>query len=207
MFTTISTYTHLPFLAVPTVSELPWAVPQLQNNSVLVILIIVFSVVDVLACHPKGMLMHQLSWLGDTRNARTFEASAVIYPWLRPMLLIQLYLFTGLSLFCVFDDAPAAHLQAPTLDTWLLLLYCFVVFLVVQGIQDIVLTPRIMGKVMGLRPAVILLSLSVWGSLLGFIGLIIALPLTTLLSSYYRRYVLKDPVVSAVPDAEKTGES
>lgn len=90
---------------------------------------------------------------------------------------------------------------------WLLLLYCFVVFLVVQGIQDIVLTPRIMGKVMGLRPAVILLSLSVWGSLLGFIGLIIALPLTTLLSSYYRRYVLKDPVVSAVPDAEKTVES
>ncbi len=90
---------------------------------------------------------------------------------------------------------------------WLLLLYCFVVFLVVQGIQDIVLTPRIMGKVMGLRPAVILLSLSVWGSLLGFIGLIIALPLTTLLSSYYRRYVLKDTVVSAVPDAEKTGES
>lgn len=90
---------------------------------------------------------------------------------------------------------------------WLLLLYCFVVFLVVQGIQDIILTPRIMGKVMGLRPAVILLSLSVWGSLLGFIGLIIALPLTTLLSSYYRRYVLKDSVVSAVPDAEKTGES
>lgn len=90
---------------------------------------------------------------------------------------------------------------------WLLLLYCFVVFLVVQGIQDIILTPRIMGKVMGLRPAVILLSLSVWGSLLGFIGLIIALPLTTLLSSYYRRYVLKDPVVSAVPDAEKTVES
>lgn len=90
---------------------------------------------------------------------------------------------------------------------WLLLLYCFVVFLVVQGIQDIILTPRIMGKVMGLRPAVILLSLSVWGSLLGFIGLIIALPLTTLLSSYYRRYVLKDPVVNAVPDAEKTGES
>lgn len=75
---------------------------------------------------------------------------------------------------------------------WLLLLYCFIVFLVVQGIQDIVLTPRIMGKVMGLKPAVILLSLSVWGSLLGFIGLIIALPLTTLLISYYRRYLLKE---------------
>lgn len=85
---------------------------------------------------------------------------------------------------------------------WLLLLYCFVVFLIVQGIQDIVLTPRIMGKVMGLKPAVILLSLSVWGSLLGFIGLIIALPLTTLLISYYRRYLLKEPTIEHPSETE-----
>lgn len=45
---------------------------------------------------------------------------------------------------------------------------------------------------MGLNPAVILLSLSVWGSLLGLIGLIIALPLTTLLLSYYRRFIERD---------------
>lgn len=49
-----------------------------------------------------------------------------------------------------------------------------------------------MGKLMGLNPAVILLSLSVWGSLLGLIGLIIALPLTTLLLSYYRRFIERD---------------
>ena len=47
-----------------------------------------------------------------------------------------------------------------------------------------------MGKAMGLNPAIILLSLSVWGSLLGFMGLIIALPLTTLLLSYYNQYVV-----------------
>ena len=59
-----------------------------------------------------------------------------------------------------------------------------------QCIQDLFLTPKIMGKAMGLNPALILLSLSVWGSLLGFIGLIIALPLTTLLLAYYDRYVI-----------------
>lgn len=75
---------------------------------------------------------------------------------------------------------------------WIIILYCFIVFLIVQGIQDLILTPRIMGKVMGLRPAVILLALSVWGYLLGFIGLIIALPLTTILISYYRLFVLKE---------------
>ena len=67
-----------------------------------------------------------------------------------------------------------------------------IVYFVVQGIQDLILTPKIMGKEMGLNPAVILLSLSIWGSLLGFVGLIIALPLTTLVISYYRQYVLHE---------------
>ena len=75
---------------------------------------------------------------------------------------------------------------------WIILLMALAVFAVVQAIQDMYLTPRIMGQVMGLNPAVILLSLSVWGSLLGFIGLIVALPLTTLCLSYYRRFVLKE---------------
>lgn len=66
------------------------------------------------------------------------------------------------------------------------------VFVVVQLITDMLLTPHIMGKAMGLNPAMLLLSLSVWGALLGFIGLIIALPLTTLLIAYYQRYVTKE---------------
>ncbi|MCH5176281.1 MAG: AI-2E family transporter [Prevotellaceae bacterium] len=75
---------------------------------------------------------------------------------------------------------------------WSIILAALIVFGVVQTIQDVILTPRIMGKVMGLNAAVILLSLSVWGSLLGFVGLIIALPLTTLIISYYKRYILEE---------------
>ena len=75
---------------------------------------------------------------------------------------------------------------------WVIILCALAVFAVVQTIQDVILTPRIMGPVMGMNPAIILLSLSVWGSLLGIIGLIIALPLTTLLISYYRRFILKE---------------
>ena len=73
-----------------------------------------------------------------------------------------------------------------------MLLGCFIVFLVVQGIQDLFLVPKIMGKAMGLNPAVILLSLSIWGSLLGIVGMIIALPVTTLLISYYKRFVIRE---------------
>ena len=67
-----------------------------------------------------------------------------------------------------------------------------IVFIIIQMIEDLILTPKIMGKVTGLNPAVILLSLSIWGTLLGFIGIIIALPLTTLIMSYYKRFVLDE---------------
>jgi len=74
---------------------------------------------------------------------------------------------------------------------WMIFWECMAVYVIVQCIQDLILTPKIMGKVMGLNPAIILLSLSVWGCLLGFMGLIIALPLTTLILSYYDLYVIQ----------------
>lgn len=66
------------------------------------------------------------------------------------------------------------------------------IFGIVQVIMDAIVVPKVMGKHMGLNPTVLLLSLSVWGALLGFIGLIIALPATTLLMAYWRRYVTKE---------------
>lgn len=64
------------------------------------------------------------------------------------------------------------------------------VFAVVQVIQDALITPRIMGKATGLRPVAILLGVFIWGKLLGFMGLLLAIPLTCLGIAYYRRYVL-----------------
>lgn len=75
-------------------------------------------------------------------------------------------------------------------DFWVIFWECMAVYIIVQCIQDLFLTPKIMGKAMGLNPAIILLSLSIWGALLGFMGLIIALPLTTLILSYYNIYII-----------------
>lgn len=85
-----------------------------------------------------------------------------------------------------------ALLKAAETDAnfWWLIGGVLLVYIVVQIIQDALVTPKIMGKIMGLSPAVILLSLSVWGYMLGIIGLIIALPATTLILAYYKRYVI-----------------
>lgn len=76
---------------------------------------------------------------------------------------------------------------------WLVMLLVLIVYGVVQVIQDAVVTPRIMGKIMGLSPAIILLALTVWGYVGGIVGLIVALPLTTVLVAYYKEYIIGEP--------------
>ena len=88
-------------------------------------------------------------------------------------------------LLCLVQSAQTGR------PVWVTLLCMALVFIIVQTLQDMVLTPKIMGKVTGMSPAAILLSLSIWGALFGVIGMIIALPLTTLIISYYKHYIAK----------------
>ena len=82
------------------------------------------------------------------------------------------------------------------------------VFIIVQTLQDTVLTPRIMGKVTGLRPVVILFSVLFWGKLLGFLGLIIAIPLTCLGVAYYRRLLARqEKAESKIVEASEAADT
>jgi predicted PurR-regulated permease PerM len=74
-------------------------------------------------------------------------------------------------------------------ELWVICGLTGAVFAAVQLIQDGILVPKIMGRVTGLNPAMILLSLSIWGKLLGLFGLLIGLPMTCLLLAYYRRFL------------------
>lgn len=96
---------------------------------------------------------------------------------------LQLISLVPVTLLCLVCSAEGKT------DFWTMWWAAMAVYCIIQAIQDLYLTPKIMGRAMGLNPAIILLSLSVWGTLLGFIGLIIALPTTTLLLSYYNIYI------------------
>ena len=77
-------------------------------------------------------------------------------------------------------------------NAFVCLLLGYGVLMIVQVIQDMIIVPRIMGQTMGMRPSLILLVLSIWGYLLGFFGMLIALPATMFIYSLYMRYVLQD---------------
>lgn len=113
------------------------------------------------------------------------------------ILIGVLDLVPYLHTFALIPTAFLAMLKAA--DTgqnfWVVFGLALGLFALVQVISDMVVTPHIMGKAMGLNPAILLLSLSVWGAILGFIGLIVALPLTTLLITYWKKYVTKEETV------------
>lgn len=88
---------------------------------------------------------------------------------------------------------------------WQMMGLTLLVFVVIQSFQDVFLVPRIMGNVTGLSPAMILLSLSVWGRLLGIFGLLIALPMTCLLLTYYRRFLVPAPPVAPEHGRQRGG--
>lgn len=102
----------------------------------------------------------------------------------------------------IFGLLPGAFLALMyAVDSGNSFLYCFglvlLVFAIVQVIQDSILVPRIMGTVTSLNPAIILLSLSIWGSLLGIIGMLIAIPVTNLIVSYYKSFIKKEDTAHA----------
>ena len=77
-------------------------------------------------------------------------------------------------------------------NAFVCMLLAYGVLMAVQIIQDMIIVPRIMGQTMGMRPSLILLVLSIWGYLLGFFGMLIALPITMFIYSLYMRYILQD---------------
>lgn len=129
---------------------------------VAVIYAVGFSIVGL----PLGIVMGLL-------NGVLFMVPYLVYVSIIPVTLM--------CLVCSVDQS---------IDFWTIWFECAAVYVVAQAVADLILTPKIMGKAMGMNPAIILLSLSVWGTLLGFLGMIIALPLTALLISYYDHYVI-----------------
>jgi predicted PurR-regulated permease PerM len=116
-----------------------------------------------------------------------------------PMAIV-LGIFVGLLYFIPYMQnlgfVPAAFLGLIlSLETGqnfgFIIIELLILFAIVAVVQETFLIPRIMGNLTGLNPAIILLSITVWGSLMGVFGMIIAVPITTIIISYYKRFVLK----------------
>ena len=64
------------------------------------------------------------------------------------------------------------------------------VFILASIIEEVILNPWIMEKNIGMNPVIMILALSIWSYLLGLQGLLIGIPMTSILLIYLRRYFL-----------------
>lgn len=99
---------------------------------------------------------------------------------------MQIFGFIPLGLMCILMSVQKGE------NVFWCLFLGYGVMAIVQILQDTVITPSIMGKKMNMRPSLILFSISIWGYLLGFFGMLVALPLTMTIYSVYMKYILKD---------------
>ena len=70
--------------------------------------------------------------------------------------------------------------------------FCIVlgIFILASIIEELILTPRIMEKNIGINPVIITLAISVWSYLLGIPGLLLAIPMTGLIIILFKQYFL-----------------
>jgi len=75
---------------------------------------------------------------------------------------------------------------------WEVVLMIVIIYAGIQVLQDSIIVPKIMGGALGLSPVLILISLAVWGKLLGFLGLVLAIPFTSVVIATYNSIRIKN---------------
>lgn len=143
------------------------------------------------------------------------EMDLLIGRWLRGQLIVAIVVGTATGVGLTFLGLPYALLLGamagfmnfvPVVGYWLSLaatlfvaitsglsipgmLGILGIFFGLQLLEQNFLSPRIIGSATNLHPVAILLSLLVFGSLLGAPGALLAIPITLFLRVAYRRYV------------------
>ena len=72
--------------------------------------------------------------------------------------------------------------------------YTLIGFIIVQVLESMVITPKIVGDSLGISPVVVIVGLMIGGALGGFIGMIIALPIAAFIKILIDTYIFKKPL-------------
>ncbi len=79
-------------------------------------------------------------------------------------------------------------------------LMCVAVLFIVQQVDGMLISPRVMSGVTGLPPAVVLISLTVGGSGWGIMGMLLALPVVLIVRICFRVWATRNEVIEKPPN-------
>jgi predicted PurR-regulated permease PerM len=107
---------------------------------------------------------------------------------------------------------PAVLIAAFQWGDWMHPIIVTGIFLLIQNLEGMFYAPRIVGKSVGLHPMTVIVSIFVWGLLIGgLLGPILAVPLTATIKVLLTRYVwgprMRDRIRAQVGDAPIASEA
>ena len=175
---------YLPLRASPLKDEVAEVLSQINNY------IIAYFRGQLLVCLVDGALIG--------------TALTVIGLNFAPLIGILVVVLTMIPYIgIVVCWVPAVVIAAFQWGDWWHPFWVTVIFVVIQNLEGMFYAPRIVGKSVGLHPMTVIVSIFVWGLLIGgLLGPILAVPLTATIKVLLARYVwgrrLRDQVMHTV---------
>jgi len=187
---------YLPLRASPLKDEIAAAISEINSY------VIAYFRGQLLVCLVDGTLIGSILTLLGLNFAPLIGLLVVI---------LTMIPYVGIIVCWV----PAVLIAAFQWGDWTHPLIVTIVFIVVQNLEGLFYAPRIVGKSVGLHPMTVIVSIFVWGLLIGgLLGPILAVPLTATIKVLLTRYVwgprlrerIRDQVdrVPVVREAEQT---
>jgi len=187
---------YLPLRASPLRDEIAAAISEINSY------VIAYFRGQLLVCLVDGTLIGSILTLLGLNFAPLIGLLVVI---------LTMIPYIGIIVCWV----PAVLIAAFQWGDWTHPLIVTIVFIVVQNLEGMFYAPRIVGKSVGLHPMTVIVSIFVWGLLIGgLLGPILAVPLTATIKVLLTRYVwgprlrerIRDQVdrVPVVREAEQT---
>jgi len=107
---------------------------------------------------------------------------------------------------------PAVLIAAFQWGDWAHPIWVTVIFIVIQNLEGIFYAPRIVGNYVGLHPMTVIVSIFVWGLIIGgVLGPLLAVPLTATIKVLLARYVwgrrLREEVLESIEEIPVVAES
>ena len=162
---------YLPLRASPLKDEIAAALSEINSYT------IAYFRGQLLVCLVDGTLIGSILTLFGLNFAPLIGLVVVI---------LTMIPYIGIVICWV----PAVLIAAFQWGDWTHPLIVTIIFIVVQNLEGMFYAPRIVGKSVGLHPMTVIVSIFVWGLLIGgLLGPILAVPLTATIKVLLGRYV------------------
>jgi predicted PurR-regulated permease PerM len=177
---------YLPLRASPLKDEVAEVLSQINSY------IIAYFRGQLLVCLVDGALIGSALTLFGLNFAPLIGVLVVI---------LTMIPYIGIVLCWV----PAVLIAAAQYGDWSHPIWVTIIFIVVQNLEGMLYAPRIVGNSVGLHPVTVIVSIFVWGLLIGgLLGPILAVPLTATIKVLLARYVwgprLREEVMESVEE-------